>query len=91
MSGPGEGAVPGAGCGKAVERAVWKAIAPFDLLRDLVDVPVEHGHRSEPREQLQRLGRIVGAPAPVGIDRPQRDVREDDDRRATTAGRRDRP
>ena len=26
--GPGEGAVPGAGCGKAVERAVWKATLP---------------------------------------------------------------
>src|SRR6185295_14989108 len=28
LSGPGDGAVPGAGCGKAVERAVWKAIRP---------------------------------------------------------------
>ena len=26
--GPGEGAVPGAGCGKAVERAVWKVTLP---------------------------------------------------------------
>ena len=25
---PGDGAVPGAGCGKAVERAVWKAQLP---------------------------------------------------------------
>src|SRR3954451_19730370 len=28
LIGPGEGAVPGAGCGKAVERAVWKAMLP---------------------------------------------------------------
>ena len=26
--GPGEGAVPGAGCGKALDRAVWKATFP---------------------------------------------------------------
>lgn len=26
--GPGEDAVPGAGCGKAVERAVWNATWP---------------------------------------------------------------
>ena len=55
--------------------------APFHFLGDLVDVPVEHRHRTEPREQLQRLGGIVGAPAPLGIDGPQRDVGEDDDRR----------
>ena len=26
--GPGEGALPGAGCGNAVERAVWKVTLP---------------------------------------------------------------
>ena len=26
--GPGEGALPGSGCGKAVERAVWKVTLP---------------------------------------------------------------
>jgi hypothetical protein len=26
--GPADGAVPGAGCGKAVERAVWKVTLP---------------------------------------------------------------
>ena len=30
--GPGAGAVPGAGCGKAVERAVWKVDVAFNLL-----------------------------------------------------------
>ena len=54
---------------------------PFHLLRDLVDVPVEHGDRTEPRQELQRLGGIVRAPAPVGIHGPQRDVGEHDDRR----------
>jgi hypothetical protein len=44
--GPGEGAVPGAGCGN------------------------------------ERLQSVIGAPAPVGIDRPERDVGEDDDRSA---------
>src|ERR1700722_1994782 len=28
FNGPGEGAVPGAGCGKAVERAVWNVTLP---------------------------------------------------------------
>src|SRR5262249_31619481 len=28
VMGPGEGAVPGTGCGKQVERAVWKVILP---------------------------------------------------------------
>src|SRR6202044_3716090 len=41
---------------------------------------VEHGHRAEALEIRQRLGRVVGAPAPFRIDRPQRNVREHDDR-----------
>src|SRR5690242_8081990 len=54
----------------------------FDLLHDLVDVPVQHGHGSESLQIRQRSGAVVRAPAPLRIDRPQWDVREDDDGRA---------
>src|SRR5512143_3598395 len=52
----------------------------FDLLHDLVDVAVEHGHRTEPLQHGERLHAVVGAPAPFGINRPERDMGEDDDR-----------
>ncbi len=79
--GPGAFAVPGAGCGKAVESAVWKVMLPSTFCMDLVDVAVEHGHRAEAPQIAQRLRAVVGAPAPVGVDGPERDVGEDDDRR----------
>ena len=53
----------------------------FDLLHELVDVAVENGHRPEALEIAERDGCIVRAPSPIRIDRPQRDMREDDDRR----------
>ena len=53
----------------------------FDLLHELVNVAVEHRDRTKAREQLQRLRRILRAPAPFGRDGPQGDMREDDDRR----------
>ena len=53
----------------------------LDLLHQLMDVAVEHGHRAEPRQQPQRLSAVVGAPAPFRRDHPQRDVGEHDDRR----------
>src|SRR6185436_16165069 len=49
------------------------------LLDDLVDVAVQNGDRAEPREQTERLGAVVGAPAPFRIERPQRDMGEDHD------------
>ncbi len=53
----------------------------FHFLHDLVDMAVEHGHRAEALEIRQRLGPVVGAPAPIRIDGPQRNVGEHDDRR----------
>src|SRR4051812_28814503 len=44
--------------------------APFHLLSDLMDVPVEDRHRSKAGEKLQGLGRIIRAPPPLGIDSP---------------------
>ena len=52
----------------------------FDFLHDLVDVTVEHRHRSETLEIVERARRVFGAPAPGRIDAPQRNVREHDDR-----------
>ena len=64
--GPGEGAVPGAGCGKAVERAVWKVDVALDLLHHLMDVAVEHRHRAEALEQASACALSSRAPAPFG-------------------------
>ena len=83
--------VPGAGCGKAVERAVWKADAALHLLLDLVDVAVEHGDRAEPRQQRQRLGRIVRAPAPVADRAPRAGCGRRPRSASRRARRRDRP
>ncbi len=53
---------------------------PLDLLQHLVDVSVQDADRPEPLEEPERLFAVVGTPSPVGVNRPQRDVREDDDR-----------
>ena len=53
----------------------------LDLLEDLMDVPVENRDRAEAFEQSEGLLAIGGAPSPVGIDGPERDVGEDDNRR----------
>ena len=52
----------------------------LDFLQRLVDVAVQHRDRAEALEQRERLVRIVRAPAPFGINRPQRNVRVEDDR-----------
>src|SRR5262249_13746842 len=57
-----------------------KGDVALDLLHDLVDVAVEHGYRAEALEIVERARRVFGTPAPGRIDRPQRNVREDDDR-----------
>ena len=49
---------------------------PFGLLHDLVDVSVEHRHRSESLEITESLFAILSSPAPFGINRPQRNVCE---------------
>jgi hypothetical protein len=43
----------------------------FDLLQQLVDMAIEHCHRTETAKSLRP---IFGAPAPRRIDLPQRDV-----------------
>jgi hypothetical protein len=52
------------------------------LLHHLVNVPVENGDRAEALEYRESLRAIPSGPSPLGIDRPERNVREDDDGRA---------
>jgi hypothetical protein len=42
---------------------------------------VEHGQRTEALEERQRLLSVLGTPAPIFVDRPQRNVSEHHDRR----------
>src|SRR5579863_5522241 len=54
----------------------------FDLLRQLVDVAVEDGNRSEPLQQVERTAAVLGAPAPLLVEYLHRDMGEHDDWRA---------
>src|ERR1700689_3713957 len=54
----------------------------FDLRYDLMNVAVEHSHRTESTQIPHRLVSIRSAPAPGFIDGPQRHVRKYHDRSA---------
>src|ERR1700677_5069691 len=45
-----------------------------------MNVAVEHGHRTEAREKRERLRAVLRSPAPFGINDPEGNMREDDDR-----------
>src|SRR5207245_6208479 len=45
------------------------------------DVAVQHGDRAKTLDVFERAAAVLGAPAPFRIDRPERDVGEQDDRR----------
>src|SRR5262249_47412220 len=62
-------------------RRIERDIA-LDLLLDLMDVAVEHRHRAKALQIAEGAWRVLGAPAPFLIDRPQRQMREHDDWRA---------
>src|SRR5258708_4286820 len=53
----------------------------FDLLHRLMNVAVQYGDGAERLEQRESARRVVRAPAPLRVNRPERDVREDHDRR----------
>src|SRR5262249_52094677 len=59
-------------------RRVKRDVA-FDLLLDLVDMAVEHGHRAEALQIAERARRVLGSPAPFLVHRPKRQMREYDD------------
>src|SRR5205085_3968966 len=42
----------------------------LDLLLDLVDVAVEHGHRPEALQIAERAWGVLGSPTPFLVDRP---------------------
>src|SRR3984957_12130517 len=52
----------------------------FDLLHHLVDVAVEHSDGTELLHVRQGLLTVVGSPAPIWVDGPQRNVREEHNR-----------
>src|SRR5262245_56119849 len=54
----------------------------FDLLHHLMNVAVEYRHRTKSPQVRQRALAVVGAPAPLGIHGPERNVCEHDDGRA---------
>src|SRR6185369_6807843 len=55
---------------------------PFNLLHDLMDVPVEYRYGPEPLQIGQRAFAVLRAPSPFGVHGPQRNVCKHDDRRA---------
>src|SRR6266436_3814192 len=59
-----------------------EADVPLHLLHDLVNVAVEDRDRAEPLEKGERWPAVVRHPAPLGIDRTERHMREHDDGRA---------
>ena len=83
--GPGDGAVPGRRLREGGRTRGVEGDIALDLLHHLVDVAVEHGDRAELLQHPERLLGILRAPSPIGIDRPERNMGEDDDRRARGA------
>jgi len=55
---------------------------PFDLLHGLVDVTIQHGHRTELFQVAEGLLTVLRPPAPFRVYRPQRNVRLNNNRRA---------
>src|SRR5579859_69770 len=52
----------------------------LDLLHGLMNVSVKNGHRAKLFQVGESLRAIIGSPAPFWINRPQRDMRENNDR-----------
>src|ERR1700756_4979005 len=75
------GAVPGAGCGKAVERAVWNVTLPSTFCMIWWMWPLSTVTELK-RFRYESAWAESSVPQPhFRIDRPQRDVSEDDNRR----------
>src|SRR3954452_23197800 len=62
-------------------RRVKRHVA-LHLLHGLMNVPVEHGHRTKALEVRKRLSAIFGSPTPFGIHIPQGNMSKHDDWRA---------
>src|SRR5271157_3203771 len=83
----GGGRLTGRRLGEAGRACGVEGHVPFDLLRDLVDVAVQHRDRAEPLEVAERLLAVLRAPAPLRVYRPERNVAEHDDGRAVGQSR----
>jgi hypothetical protein len=59
-----------------------KSDVSFHLLHGLVDVSVQDCYGAKSLQVGERLFAVVGAPAPLGIDGPEGDVRENNNGRA---------
>src|SRR4029077_6846704 len=57
----------------------------FDLLHDLVNMAVQHGHGTETLDVRQSLFAVVGSPAPIRIGGPQWNMFKEHDRSAGRA------
>ena len=53
----------------------------FHLLEDLVNVTIEDGDLAEALDKVEGAQTVFGSPTPVGIDNPERHMREENDRR----------
>ena len=80
--GAGGGSAAGHGLGERGGHRGMEGNVALDLLHHLVNVPVQHGDRAEALQDRESLSAVLGAPAPFGVNGPQRNVREDDYRRA---------
>src|SRR5262249_31793211 len=54
----------------------------LDLLHHLVNVAIQDRDGAEALQDRESLGAVLRSPAPFGVDRPQRNVREDNNRSA---------
>src|SRR5512138_608086 len=77
---PGRRCTTGTRLRKCSRQRRMKRDVSLDLLQCLVNVSVEYGHRAESLEIPKRSRAIVSSPPPFGVDAPQGNVREDDDR-----------
>src|SRR5580765_8374579 len=59
-----------------------KCDVTLDLLHGLMNVSVENGHGAKLFQVPKGLRAVLGSPSPFRINRPQRDMRENDDGRA---------
>src|SRR5258708_38197295 len=78
--GTGLGSLAGLGLREGGGTCGVEGDVTFDLLHGLVNVPVEHGDGAKWLEHGKRERGVVGAPAPLRINRPEWDVREHYDR-----------
>ena len=74
--------MPGAGCGNAVDAAVWKVTLPSTFWMIWWMCPLSTVTEAEALQIAERAAGVRGTPAPRFVDRPQWQVGHQHDRRA---------